>query len=79
MAFADLVFFATLFGVVLFSTVVLLLQFLRGDLAQRRSTTRLHRTYAPSMSRRRKRVALGQSRRVIIGSAVSHRHHLSVR
>ncbi len=50
MTFADLVYFAALTFVVIFSSVVLVREFLRGDLATR--TTRSHPTFAPRISSR---------------------------
>ena len=77
MTFADLVYFGVLATAVLFSSVVLLRQFLRGELAARRCTGRLHRTYAPRVGRRYERVTLRRTTGDVIVKAASRVRHLS--
>ena len=69
MAFADLIYAATLTITTLFSAVVLLRQFARRDLV-RRHTTRVHVAEAP-LRCRNEGVALGRKRRDQIDRASS--------
>ena len=77
MAFADLIYYGALASTMLVSSVLLLIQFLRGDLTERRRTSRLRRTDTPFAKRRPERSTLGRTTRDVRVRTPSHARHVS--